>query len=225
MPKTKSAPTELVDSYKINLEDVDRHQGLMFDQWGNINCLLGYMPKKREANDTYYGVQVADRDVDGRSSWRFVHLNRGTISAGPFSWPDIIDAINEHYIPVRTEPTPEQQQSLELVAYKFVEPGFLIVEPEGNITSRVDRITTMHPKWFRHLITRSVLQAVQPKQKSAALATAWNQFSNRRFEEVIGGIANAEFAGEEKCESELLRGMATFRQGQHAAAQEIWQSK
>eukprot|EP01043_Picozoa_sp_COSAG02_P083676 COSAG02_NODE_21650_length_780_cov_0.973568_1_plen_175_part_10 len=69
--------------------------------------------------------------------------------SGPFSWPNIIEVINEHYIPVRSAPTKKQQADYQLVPYEFIEPGFLILKPDGKCETKVDRITTMHPQWFR----------------------------------------------------------------------------
>ena len=62
--------------------------------------------------------------------------------AGPFSWPNLISAINKNFVPVRALPTKKEQKQFQLVTYKFVEPGFLIVDPNGDVRAKVDRITT-----------------------------------------------------------------------------------
>ncbi len=164
--------------------------------------------------------------LDGSFMDRKPEIDR-YMQAGPFSWPDIVDVINEHYIPVRTEPSKAQQEKYNLVPFEFVEPGFLILDPLGNAQFKIDRITTVHPHWFRSLLTRSVLQPVLPKPKSKSLATAWNQFAVGDFAKVDPTLTNgqAEFANsspEDACEAELLRGMAAFRLGQHDEAKSIW---
>lgn len=147
--------------------------------------------------------------------------------AGPFSWPDVIDVINEHYIPVKSEPTRKQQETFQLVPFEFVEPGFLIVGTDGKPEFKIDRITTMNPRWIRHLLTRSILQPLVAKPKSKLLTAAWNQFSEGEYAQVGVTLRDARTVLATKtpadaCESELLRGMAAFRLGKQAEAQAIW---
>ena len=149
--------------------------------------------------------------------------------AGPFSWPDIVDVINEHYIPIKAEPTQAQQKKYDLVPYEFVEPGFLILKPSGESTTKIDRITTMHPAWIRNLLTRSLLQPLPPKSKSKLLATAWKQFAagdyggtGKTLNDAQAGLAGRSPA--DASEIELLRGMAAYRIGKHDEAKSIWKA-
>ena len=96
--------------------------------------------------------------------------------SGPFSWPNIIEVINEHYIPVRSAPTKKQQSTYQLVPYEFIEPGFLILQPDGECDTKVDRITTMHPQWFRGLLTRPLEQPRPLPTQPKVLANAWSQY-------------------------------------------------
>lgn len=83
---------------------------------------------------------------------RKVEIDRYML-AGPFSWPKIIDRLNQNYIPIRLTPNKTQQAAYQLVRYKFVEPGFLVLNASGEIQQKVDHITTLHPAWFLHLIS------------------------------------------------------------------------
>ena len=146
--------------------------------------------------------------------------------SGPFSWPNIIEVINEHYIPVRSAPTKKQQADYQLVPYEFIEPGFLILKPDGKCETKVDRITTMHPQWFRGLITRSLAQAQPIPTQPKLLATAWKQFKIGDYETAAQtstlGDNEDTLPPNARCELGLLRGMANFRLGRQEEAKAIW---
>ena len=80
---------------------------------------------------------------------------------GPFSWPDIISVLNEHYVPLKATPNRQQQKRFGLVPYVFVEPGFLILNPAGEEQLKLDRLTTLHPRWFRQLLVQPIPQAIR----------------------------------------------------------------
>ena len=143
--------------------------------------------------------------------------------AGPFSWPDIIDVINQHYVPVRTEPTQQQQTQYQLVPYQFIEPGFVILDPQGAEKSKVDRITTIHPTWFRYLLTRDLQAPITPQQKSESLSRAWTNFQSGDYQGSLTALPPTPSTKSiEQCERDLLKGMALFRLGKHDQAKSIW---
>lgn len=156
---------------------------------------------------------------------RKTEIDRYMLS-GPFSWPSIIEVINQHYIPVRSAPTKEQQTNYQLVPYKFIEPGFLILQPEGKCETKVDRITTMHPQWFRELLTRSLDQPSPMPTPPQVLATAWRQYKTGDFKGAIQTCTSVDtedtLPSSVRCELGLLQGMANFRLGRHEEAQSIW---
>ncbi len=79
--------------------------------------------------------------------------------AGPFSWPRIIDTLNDQFIPVRGQPDAKQQQKYGLVRYKFIEPGFVVLDGDANKIMAVDRMTTLHPDWIQALLARAQRQS------------------------------------------------------------------
>ena len=86
-------------------------------------------------------------------------------------------------------------------------------------------MTTLHPNWVRGLLTRSLLQPIQPQAKPEALKTAWSNFESARYAETIKSLAaldDSTATASNRCESELLRGMATFRMGKHDLANKVW---
>jgi len=68
--------------------------------------------------------------------------------AGPFSWPRTIALLNERYVPVRAEADPALAQRFGLEPVGFIEPGYLVLAPDGNEAWRTDSLTTLHPRWF-----------------------------------------------------------------------------
>jgi len=150
--------------------------------------------------------------------------------AGPFSWPDIIGVINEHYVPVRNPPTKEQQAKFELLPFKFIEPGFLIIQSPNqnneNVVAKVDRMTTLHPTWIRSLLTSPLLQPAPLSSKPNVLSDAWAKFESRQYAESLKALESdtpwENATSSQRCERELLRGMATFRLGKHDLAKKIW---
>ncbi len=145
--------------------------------------------------------------------------------AGPFSWPDIISVLNEHYVPLKATPTLQQQQAFQIVPYVFIEPGFVILDVNGDVTRKVDRMTTLHPEWIRRLLTASVLQPIKPKRRPQPLEDAWAKFEQGRYEDIdlAGlGLTDPNSDSAHAAESLLLAGMVEFRRGDHRAALLNW---
>ncbi|MEC9092866.1 MAG: hypothetical protein VX438_09195, partial [Planctomycetota bacterium] len=72
---------------------------------------------------------------------------------GPFSWPPIIQILNDHFVPLKMVPRRKHSQ-FGIRPYEFVEPGFLILKPDSTVVEKVDRITTFQYDWLQHLLTR-----------------------------------------------------------------------
>jgi hypothetical protein len=129
------------------------------------------------------------------------------MKAGPFSWPTMIQCLNENYIPLQAIPKKEQAKKYELVAYKFVEPGFLIINTAEPKVAKVDRISTMHQPWLESLI------GAKPREsRSANLKEAWKLFANGKYDPAIGVLnVESEEDIDNRVESEILIAMAQFR--------------
>jgi hypothetical protein len=140
--------------------------------------------------------------------------------AGPFSWPNLIKAINDNFVPVRAMPTRDEQKQFELLPYKFVEPGFLIIQSDSAVTARVDHITTFSPNWFRKLLSENGVNVPRPKTFENMQAW-WASFRAGNYDVEIpvpnDGVHHAT-------EQMLLAGMFKFRQGKHEEARELWKT-
>lgn len=124
--------------------------------------------------------------------------------AGPFSWESTRKQLNQHFIPVKAVPSAEQQKKYNLVPYKFVEPGFVILDADGNETIRVDRITTLHQPWFEALLTHATAKTTElpdTQSKSADTDSVTKQIK-----------------------SEMKRASDVFHSGDHKRAASIWKT-
>ena len=158
---------------------------------------------------------------------RKIELHRYML-AGPFSWPSIIKTLNENAICLKTPPTRQQQQLFELQTYKFVEPGFVILDPDGTKKSQVDELTTLHPVWLNELISKSLGQDTPTDLYSTEAQSAWKLLAEENFdgaaEQVKQALNKPDLPDSLAAELELLSGMAAFRTGQHQLAFGIWKA-
>lgn len=133
--------------------------------------------------------------------------------AGPFSNPRIIASVKEHYIPLMAIPEEKEAETYELLPYKFIEPGFLIVEADGSASTKLDRITTMHPKWLSSFLNPPTTLA----EPGVSLQRARLQFANAEYEK-CQVVNRMRVSRDEAVELQLISAMATFRLGRHAEA-------
>lgn len=139
--------------------------------------------------------------------------------AGPFSCPAIIELVNQKFVPARGIPNQKLANQYELVPYKFVEPGFLIISPEGETLTRVDHLTTLHVDWLVRLLGGA---DAPPRldENATDLERAWEALRNgaKEFE-----LAEPIAADDRAAETWLLKGMFAFRSGDHAGAKRMWE--
>jgi len=188
-----------------------------------INWMEDFESAERKSKESGKPIFWYVPTLSGSFMDRKPEINRYML-AGPFSWPIIIETINKNYIPVRVKPSREHQKKYQLLPYKFVEPGFLILEPDGTERKKIDRITTMHTQWFHGL-----LNSEQPNEgaKPKVLEEAWLAFRKGDYKnagEVLSAGAEVIAAASKgyQCEYGLLQGMILFREGDHVAANEMW---
>lgn len=73
--------------------------------------------------------------------------------AGPFSWPWLIEHLNDHYIPVRTPADRKLCKEYGIERIDFIEPGIIFLSTEKRRKPVVyQRITTFHPSWFQQIL-------------------------------------------------------------------------
>ncbi len=133
--------------------------------------------------------------------------------AGPFSNPTIIASVNEHYIPLMAIPKEAESESFELKPFKFIEPGFLIVETDGTASTKLDRITTMNSAWLAGFLKPPTTLA----DPSPSLVRARQQFAAGEYE-ACKVINRMRVPKDDSIELQLIAAMATFRLNEHDAA-------
>lgn len=138
--------------------------------------------------------------------------------AGPFSWPDVVEDLNQRFIPIRMKPTRKQQVKYDLKPYQFIEPGFLILKPDGEASLKVDRLTTLHLNWFQKLLATQG-RAVKPNEQLQRM----RQFSSGKYLELVAGLKTPFETEQVSCADSLIYGMALFRLGRHGEAQKVWE--
>ena len=139
--------------------------------------------------------------------------------AGPFSWPAVVELLRSHFIPVKSEATPEWQERYDKIqAYHFVEPGFVVLNPDGSVRLVIDQLTTLDPTWLAHRLAQSI-EIDSPPVLATALSAGWQALrrGDRDFDPQSLVASDADVP-----EKELLRGMLVFQQGQHQRARQIW---
>lgn len=143
---------------------------------------------------------------------------------GPFSWPAIVNTINQTAHATREIPTPELQKKYGLNPYDFVEPGMVIISPQGKVQFSIDRLTTIHPVWLLNLLNEKLGQKNAPELYSQELKPAWAAFANAEYASALATAQTIpDDAGQDtQVESKLLQGMAQFRLGNHDDALKTW---
>ncbi len=126
--------------------------------------------------------------------------------AGPFSWESTRNQLNASFIPVKAVPTPEQQQKYDLVPYKFVEPGFVILDADGSEKLKVDRITTLYQPWFEALLAHA---------NPTAIGSADN--GQQPADQTEKNLAT-------EIQATMKRASEVFHKGDHRQAASIWNS-
>ncbi|MBX3416954.1 MAG: hypothetical protein KF851_05075 [Pirellulaceae bacterium] len=146
--------------------------------------------------------------------------------AGPFSWPAIINLLNERSIPLRATPTKAEADHYGLKVYDFIEPGFMIIGPDQSIRLVADRLTTLHPHWLFSQISGSLGESrswseVAGERNRVAIDGWWEHLQMVNWRPAEDQFA--ELRERDAAEFGLLAGMVAFRMGQQKMAREIWE--
>ena len=142
---------------------------------------------------------------------------------GPFSWPSTIELLKQHFVPVRAVARGELAQRHELLPQKFIEPGYVVMDANGDALLRVDQLTTFHPQWFEAPLRRVVNKPREGFPGSGKLARWWDAYRAQPLAELPASMASG---GEEMAalfaEMLWLQGAQAFRLGEREAAVALW---
>lgn len=89
--------------------------------------------------------------------------------AGPFSWPRMIQLLNDHYVPVRARARGGVARDLGLQRGKFIEPGYVVLDAAGKELLRRDQLTTFHEEWMLGPLAAAVQQKTPPRKEPSVV--------------------------------------------------------
>lgn len=69
--------------------------------------------------------------------------------ATAFTDPGVVDLISSKFVPLRMCCDAETGKALGLKPFDFVEPGFVILTPDGKVVHKLDHLRTFNADWFR----------------------------------------------------------------------------
>ncbi len=83
-----------------------------------------------------------------------LHMYRAVLpdrymKATAFSDPGVVDLIKAKFVPLRMCCDEATGNSLGLKPFDFVEPGFVVMTPDGKIVHKLDHFRTFNADWFR----------------------------------------------------------------------------
>jgi hypothetical protein len=86
--------------------------------------------------------------VRGLHMYRAI-LPDGYMKAVAFTDPGVVDLISTKFVPLRMCSDEATGAALGVKAFEFVEPGFIVLTPEGKVVHTMDRLRTFNSDWFR----------------------------------------------------------------------------
>jgi hypothetical protein len=95
--------------------------------------------------------------VVGLQMYRAALLDR-YMKAVAFTDPGVVDLITSKFVPLRMCADATTGAALGIKPFDFVEPGFIVLTPEGKVVHRLDRLRTFNADWFRAALV-AVLRA------------------------------------------------------------------
>ncbi|HZE96721.1 MAG TPA: hypothetical protein VE981_06830, partial [Planctomycetota bacterium] len=83
-----------------------------------------------------------------------LHMYRAALTdrymkATAFTDPGVVDLIRSKFVPLRMCCDAEMGKTLNLKPFDFVEPGFVVLTPDGKVVHKLDHIRTFNADWFR----------------------------------------------------------------------------
>ncbi|MBK8978218.1 MAG: tetratricopeptide repeat protein [Planctomycetes bacterium] len=129
------------------------------------------------------------------------------VRAGPLSWPALIALLDAHFVALRAVPSRTEARERGLVPIGFVEPGFVVLAPDGSERLRVDEVTTFAPRWF----VAKLLEALPADARRAATRSAelWP----------LARATDPDTPG-----ARFERGAACWERGDDDGARQVWQA-
>ncbi len=156
--------------------------------------------------------------VPGTFMDRKVEIDRYML-AGPFSFPPIVNLLNERFVPCRIAPDQELAEKFGLKPFEFVEPGLVVVDASGDVALRLDRLTTLHLPWlYDRIYGASGLDQPRPWTISSDAMPFYQALRDGRIDATE--LQLLEQGVPDSVEGMLWAGRLAFRANHHEAARQ-----
>lgn len=146
--------------------------------------------------------------------------------AGPFSHPDVVALLNTGFVPVRQNGGRKDQEEHGLRRGDFIEPGMLVLAPDGTEKLRAERIVTLHPKWFTARLAPLAAVVPEPRKLPEPLTRAWRAYGRGDLDEAAESLGDLPGAVVQSpavtAEAGFLMGAILHRRGLITHAAESW---
>jgi hypothetical protein len=109
-----------------------------------------------------------------------------------FTDPGVVDLVRAKFVPLRLCADEKVAAALGLKPFGFVEPGLIVLTPEGKVVRRIDRIRTFNADWFRAALRAALRE--HPEYNRPAGASAADLLRGGDDEEAFGRASPAERA-------------------------------
>lgn len=168
--------------------------------------------------------------------------------AGPFSDPEVVNYINQRYVPLKigfrslirrgkTLKIADKKlaEKYELIQGKFVEPGFVLLDKKGKLIHTVDRFLLFQRTWFLQRlesIAKKNTKALNYKAKDNAKSKLpMHDVDSARAAIGTGDVASAAKtlglipgSDDRYAESEWLLGVCHHMQNKTTAGNKVWRA-
>ena len=147
------------------------------------------------------------------------------LQSGPFSWPTTITLLQTRFVPVAEVPRGELQKRFGLLRNVFLEPGYLVLDGDGNVQAKVDQLTSFHPEWFEAPLRRLVGAPGEGFPGAPALREAWDAYragDRSRAIELADALLGKAPADGVAAEAHWLAGAALCRDNRRREAEARW---
>lgn len=65
-----------------------------------------------------------------------------------FTHPDVVELVNRKFVPMRVLNDRAMSEATKIVRLEMLEPAIVILDPEGAVVHKIDRIRTFSPDWL-----------------------------------------------------------------------------
>jgi hypothetical protein len=92
-----------------------------------------------------------------------LHMYRAVLTdrymkATAFTDPGCVELIRSRFVPLRMCCDEQTGKALNLKPFDFVEPGFIVLTPEGKVVHKIDHLRTFNADWFRSVLVAVLKQ-------------------------------------------------------------------